>query len=118
MLYEIVSVCKGGGYEYCRTYPHHPKANSMGLYPLHRVIAENMLGRYLAKKEQVHHKNGNKFDNSEGNLEILTASDHAKLHNPPKEKIRVVCKNCGFSFTLKPHEQRLKLSRNKSGGIF
>jgi len=46
----------------------------------HRVVAEKMLGRKLKKGEIVHHKDGNKHNNSPSNLEVMTQSQHAKLH--------------------------------------
>lgn len=64
VLFEILSVCKGGGYRYCRTSPKHPKANSKGLYHLHRVLMENKLGRLLRDDEDVHHKDEDKSNDS------------------------------------------------------
>ena len=46
----------------------------------HRVIAEKMLGRQLTEVEHVHHKDGNKHNNEESNLQVMTASEHQKLH--------------------------------------
>lgn len=47
----------------------------------HRVVAEQMLGRPLAKGEIVHHKNHNKKDNRPENLEVMTQSEHVRIHN-------------------------------------
>lgn len=46
----------------------------------HRVVAEQMLGRPLRADEIVHHINGDKRDNRPENLQIMSQSEHAKLH--------------------------------------
>lgn len=114
MLFKIISTCKGGGYMYCRTIPIHPKANSKGLYPLHRVLMENKLNRLLKKNEDVHHKNENKNDNYIGNLEVLTKSEHSKIHNKVVPLIKCTCSNCNKIFELKPHLYRLRIKRAKN----
>jgi hypothetical protein len=46
----------------------------------HRVIMEQHLGRRLGRFEVVHHKNGDRQDNRLENLEVMSLSDHARLH--------------------------------------
>lgn len=47
----------------------------------HRRVMEVAIGRRLKRKEHVHHKDGNKLNNNIDNLVLLTASEHARLHN-------------------------------------
>ncbi len=118
-LFKILSVCKGGGYRYCRTEPPHPKRNKRGLYPLHRVVMENKLGRLLERFEIVHHIDEDKFNDSPNNLEIKTNSEHTGLHKRQSapEKVLLKCV-CGKEFQLKPHTYRLRAKRNSSGILF
>ena len=46
----------------------------------HRLVMEKFLGRQLSKTEVVHHANGNRLDNRPENLQIMSLSEHAKLH--------------------------------------
>jgi hypothetical protein len=48
----------------------------------HRVVAEKITGRPLAKGEVVHHKDGNKLNNDPDNIEILPSQAvHASIHS-------------------------------------
>lgn len=71
-------VDKRKGYIYVYA-PYHPKAGSWGYVYEHRLVIEKSLGRYLETEEHVHHRNGKRWDNRLCNLEVLSASDHAKL---------------------------------------
>ena len=61
------------GYYYITTGPHKGKR-------LHRVLMEMHTGITLSRDDQVHHKNGIKTDNRLENLQIMSTSDHSKLH--------------------------------------
>ena len=115
---EIIHTCKGGGYMYARTNPPHPKANSNGLYPLHRVLIENKLKRFLQPNEIVHHRNENKSDNRIENLEVLSRSHHSRLHVKSVPLIEIECDWCKENFSLKLHTYRLRLKRNKTSKLF
>lgn len=46
----------------------------------HRQIVENFLERKLSSNEIVHHKDGNINNNNITNLQLMTKSEHMKLH--------------------------------------
>ena len=54
--------------------------NKNGNVKEHRYIMEQYLGRKLKENEIVHHKDGNKLNNDISNLEVMTRSEHSKLH--------------------------------------
>ena len=47
---------------------------------IHVVLFEERIGRKLQPDECVHHIDGNKTNNNENNLSLLTKSGHARLH--------------------------------------
>ncbi len=69
---------RGYIYEY---HPEHPFANNKGYVPLHRIVMEKHIGRYLKPEEVVHHKNGNLKDNRIENLMLFkNQSEHISYH--------------------------------------
>jgi hypothetical protein len=102
--------------------PNHPKAKRSGgnrVYS-HVVVAEKILGRYLTT-ENVHHIDGNKFNNTESNIMIFkTNRDHLLFHGgaeiilyepniyiaipPPKS----FCSTCGGDISSKQANQCMK----------
>jgi hypothetical protein len=76
-----------GGYRY-RYAPEHPKAiGARKLYVAeHRLVMESIIGRILDDKEIVHHKDENTLNNSPDNLEIMTSSEHMKLHKQTSKR--------------------------------
>lgn len=53
----------------------------------HRQAGEKKAGRALKSSEHVHHTDENKHNNSPDNLEILSNSDHARVHHARAKKI-------------------------------
>lgn len=60
--------------------PEHPNANEAGYVKEHVWLITKQIGRGLTRVEVVHHKNSNKLDNRLLNLQLMTRSEHTKLH--------------------------------------
>ena len=59
--------------------PDHPHATKQGYVAEHRLVAETLLGRHLARKEVVHHLNGIPLDNRPENLAVFGSNaDHLR----------------------------------------
>jgi len=61
----------------------------------HRLIMERKLGRLLEPDEVIHHLNGDKLDNREDNLQLLTRGVHTSGHAPTPEFVSFLCDYCG-----------------------
>ena len=73
-----------------RTYIALINVNKKGLHydgkPIYRILMENQLGRELTPDEEVHHIDGNHFNNALENLVVLSKSEHSKIHASWKER--------------------------------
>lgn len=80
------------------SYTGHPYNQKSVQVPLHRVVMENAIGRYLNEEEVVHHIDYNKENNNISNLMLLkNASEHAKLHGLSRG-IEKICPTCKTKF--------------------
>jgi len=66
-------------------FPEHPKANFYGLVLEHRVLIEAKIGRLLERDEQVHHINEAKDCNDIDNLQLMSISEHSRLHHSGRD---------------------------------
>lgn len=100
-LWEIQKIVSCGDYKFA-VVPNHPNATKHGYVLLHRIIMENHIGRILDADEVVHHKNFDKNDNRIENLELMSRSEHTKLHQQEKGHLEfeIKCPVCGKIFNL------------------
>ena len=66
--------------------PNHPYSDKRGYVYEHRLVVEKHIGRYLLPEEIVHHKDLNKTNNDISNLQIVTNSEHRKIHALLKQR--------------------------------
>lgn len=60
--------------------PEHRLANLWGFVAQHRLVAESVLGRPIARGEIVHHVDENRSNNAPENLRVMHFSDHLRHH--------------------------------------
>lgn len=65
-----------------RKVNNHPRQNSRGYVPEHRLVYERYLGRFLDSKEVIHHINGDREDNRIENLQVsIENGEHIKEYH-------------------------------------
>lgn len=92
--------------------PEHPLADCRGYVYEHRLVASEMIGRPLLPAEQVHHRDGDKLNNSPKNLEIMSSlPEHRVFHRRrsdlrlPGQANQAVSCECGCGARFKKFDQ-------------
>lgn len=58
----------------------HPLSSNIGRVYHHRHVASVALGKWIDSSYHVHHLDGDKSNNNPSNLEVVSSSEHARLH--------------------------------------
>jgi hypothetical protein len=66
--------------------PEHPQADAKGLVREHRLVMEQMIGRYLRPEEVVHHDDDNGQNNDPGNLRLFASNAEHKAYEMRERK--------------------------------
>ena len=69
-----------GGYRYIYT-PNHPNRTKDGYVLEHRLVMERELGRFLLRREAVHHINGDTLNNRPENLEVCDSNGRHSIEH-------------------------------------
>ena len=101
---------------------NHPLAHgNSGFVYMHRHVASIKLGRWVTSKEVVHHIDGDKTNNSQENLEVLSRADHSLRHSggntcivcgsPIHNKKKTCSDNCSILFRRRSWPSKEWLAR-------
>ena len=81
----------------------------------HRIIMEQLLGRQLLRKEEVHHRDGCPWNNEPSNLQLVTSGEHHRIHcGPMWTASGRNCASCGKYLPLTSFYRYLKTGKPTS----
>ena len=96
-----------------RTRIYDKETKKVISYP--RFLMAEKLGRPLNPDEQVHHIDGNPLNNDFSNLEVLSSTEHARLHGTKYHDTIAICAYCGNEF-LWTAKSQLYFNGNRNRG--
>ncbi len=87
--------------------PEHQRAYEGGYILRSRIAYELYHDIEVLPEYDIHHKNGNKLDDSKKNLEMMSHSKHTSLTNAPRNRdLCRYCNYCGNEFMISRHRLR------------
>jgi len=93
--------------------PGHPRASSGG-YILRSIVAYEAYHKVMVSiKDNVHHVDHNRLNDSKENLELINGAEHISRHKT-KPLISCICRGCQKEFFIKQH--RIDAGRGKYCG--
>lgn len=113
---------RNGPYELVIAPEDFPGKKYRGRYAYeHTVLFWKAKGVIPKRGFELHHKNGNHRDNRLSNLELITSTEHRRLHGAiatQKATVKIKCGFCEKSLSLIRRTLRMRLKQNKFGKIF
>ena len=79
---------------------------------MHRLIMEHHIGRKLKSNEHIHHINNNKLDNRIENLQIVSPSEHIRIHLKSMNLKRPNPNKIGVSYNKKSKKYYPHIMKN------
>lgn len=91
----------------------------MDMFYIIGLLWKNNIGRILNKNEVIHHKDGNKHNNSIENLENLDNRQHSSLHGKlhGRKWCILKCPNCGKIFDMPQNGTNFVKNKNKQNNF-
>jgi hypothetical protein len=84
--------------------PDYPRSNGQGYTFRYHIVWWMSTGEVVPRDLILHHINGNKLDDSIGNLQLMPQKDHVRLHLT-KPEVKISCQWCNKEFRIRPYEK-------------